>query len=223
MSDCGCHVEPAEDPRQRRTLWIALALNAGMDVVGFVVGWWAQSTGVFADALDMLSDATAYAIGLLAIGRTPLFKRRAAQLSGTVLLVLGVGVIGEAVRRGTIGSEPASTWMMVAASLSLVVNLAVLRMLRPIRQGEVHLRATWIFTRADVVANIGVLLAAALVLLTGSRFPDLVVGAAIGSYVVKEAIEILREARKHASPASCAQALQYECVFRFSDSGAAHW
>ena len=201
MSDCGCHVEPAEDPRQRRTLWIALSLNAGMAVVGFLIGWWAQSTGVLADALDMLSDATAYAIGLLAIGRSPLFKRRAAQVSGSVLLVLGAGVVVEAVRRGIAGSEPLSLWMMAAAGLSLVVNLAVLRMLRPFRQGEVHLRATWIFTRADVVANIGVLLAAGLVLLTGSRFPDLIVGAAIGAYVVKEAVEILREAREQASPA----------------------
>ena len=195
MSDCGCHVEPAQDPRQRRTLWVALALNAGMAVVGFLVGWWAQSAGVLADALDMLSDATAYAIGLLAIGRSPVFKRRAAQLSGSVLLVLGLGVIVEAIRRGLVGSEPLSAWMMVAAGLSLVVNLAVLRMLRPFRQGEVHLRAIWIFTRADVVANIGVLVAAGLVLLTGSRYPDLFVGAAIGAYVVKESIEILRETR----------------------------
>ncbi len=195
MSDCGCHVEPAEDPGQRRTLWIALALNAGMAVVGFLIGWWAQSTGVLADALDMLSDATAYSIGLLAIGRSPLFKQRAAQLSGTVLLVLGVGVIVEAIRRGITGSEPLSLWMMGAAALSLAVNLAVLRMLRPFRKGEIHLRATWIFTRADVVANIGVLVAAGLVMATGSRFPDLIVGAAIGAYVVKEALEILREAR----------------------------
>lgn len=201
MSDCGCHVEPAEDPRQRRRLWIALALNAGMAVVGFLIGWWAQSTGVLADALDMLSDATAYAIGLMAIGRSPLFKRRAAQVSGTVLLVLGVGVIVEAMRRGITGSEPLSLWMMAAAALSLVVNLAVLRMLRPFREGEVHLRATWIFTRADVVANIGVLVAAGLVLITGSRFPDLIVGAAIGAYVVKEAVEILREAREPATAA----------------------
>lgn len=198
MSDCGCHIDPAQDPQQRRTLWIALALNAGMAVVGFLVGWWAQSAGVLADALDMLSDATAYAIGLIAIGRSPLFKRRAAQISGTVLLVLGVGVVIEAVRRGFTGSEPLSHWMMAAAALSLVVNLAVLRMLRPFRKGEVHLRATWIFTRADVVANVGVLVAAGLVLITGSRFPDLIVGAAIGAYVVKEAVEILREARESA-------------------------
>jgi len=201
VSDCGCHVEPAQDPKQRRTLWIALVLNAGMALVGFLIGWWAQSTGVLADALDMFSDATAYAIGLLAIGRSPLFKRRVAEVSGTVLLILGVGVIVEAVRRGLVGSEPSSLWMMAAASLSLVVNLAVLRMLRPFRHGEVHLRATWIFTRADVVANIGMLVAAGLVLMTASRFPDLIVGAAIGAYIVKEAVGILRDAREQALPA----------------------
>lgn len=196
MSACGCAVEATEDPRQRRTLWIALALNAGMAMVGFAIGWWAQSMGVLADALDMLSDATAYAIGLLAIGRSAGFKRRAAQLSGTVLLILGAGVILEAVRRGISGSEPLSLWMMVAATLSFVVNLTVLRMLRPFRQGEVHLRATWIFTRADVVANIGVLVAAGLVYWTGSRYPDLIVGCLIGLYVVREAVEILRDSRR---------------------------
>jgi cation diffusion facilitator family transporter len=196
MSDCGCHVEATENPVRRRTLWIALALNAAMAVVGGVVGWLAHSTGVLADALDMASDASAYAIGLVAIGRSATFKRRAAQWSGLILLVLGVGIVVEALRRGWVGSEPLGGWMMLAASLSLVVNLTVLRLLRPFQQGEVHLRATWIFTRADVVANLGVLVAAGLVALTGSRFPDLIVGAAIGAYVVKEALEILREARR---------------------------
>src|SRR3546814_17234212 len=55
MSDCGCHPE-AENPKQRRVLWIALALNAAMALIGGIAGWMAQSTGFVADALDMLSD-----------------------------------------------------------------------------------------------------------------------------------------------------------------------
>src|SRR3546814_851849 len=53
MSDCGCHPE-AENPKQRRVLWIALALNAAMALIGGIAGWMAQSTGLLADALDML-------------------------------------------------------------------------------------------------------------------------------------------------------------------------
>lgn len=195
MSDCGCHHE-ARNAQERRILRIALVLNAIMAVVGGVAGWIAESTGLLADALDMLSDATAYAIGLIAIGRTARFKANAALLSGSVLLVLGVGVLVEVGRRIIYGAEPLSGWMIGTALLSLVVNFTVLRMLAPLKSGEVHLRATWLFTRADVVANLGVILAGALVLWLGSPYPDFIIGALIGLYVIKEAVEILGDARR---------------------------
>lgn len=195
MSDCGCHPE-AENPKQRRVLWIALALNAAMALIGGIAGWMAQSTGLLADALDMLSDASAYAIGLIAIGRSARFKANAAYGSGGVLLLLGLGVLVEVGRRAIFGSEPASGWMIGVALLSLVVNMTVLRMLSPLRSGGVHLRASWIFTRADVVANVGVVLSGVLVAVTNTRYPDLVIGTLIGLYVIREAFEILSEARQ---------------------------
>lgn len=195
MSDCGCQDVEANTAAERRVLWIALGLNLAMAVVGGVAGWFGESTGLLADALDMLSDATAYAIGLVAIGRAARFKANAAMLSGSILLLLGVGVLIEVGRRAMVGSEPASGVMIAVASLSLVVNMSVLRLLRRFRTGDVHLRASWIFTRADVVANVGVVLSALLVAWTGSRYPDLIVGTLIGLYVVREAWEILGEAR----------------------------
>ena len=195
MSDCGCHHE-AKNAQEQRVLWIALALNAAMAVIGGIAGWIAHSTGLLADALDMLSDATAYAIGLVAIGRTARFKANAAWLSGSILLVLGIGVLVEVGRRVLQGAEPLSGWMIGTALLSLVVNVIVLRMLSPLKSGEVHLRATWLFTRADVVANIGVILAGVLVWWLANPYPDYVIGTLIGLYVIKEAIKILRDARR---------------------------
>lgn len=195
MSDCGCHADAPTTAEERRSLWWALVLNAAMAVIGGIAGWLAGSTGLLADALDMLSDASAYAIGLLAIGRSALFKARAASISGTVLLLLGAGMLFEVGRRIFQGSEPVSGAMLAVALLSLAVNVTVLRLLRRFRDSEVHLRAAWIFTRADVVANLGVIAAALLVLATRSPIPDLVVGAAIGLYVIREALEIVREAR----------------------------
>jgi cation diffusion facilitator family transporter len=200
MSDCGCHHE-AKDAGERRILVIALALNALMAVVGGVAGWIGQSTGLLADALDMLSDAAAYAIGLAAIGRSARFKANAATASGIALLVLGLGLLFEVLRRIGAGAEPESGWMIATATLSLAVNLTVLRLLAPLQQGEVHLRATWIFTRADVIANAGVIAAGVLVMLLGSPYPDYVIGSLIGVYVVKEAVEILSEAREARRPA----------------------
>ncbi len=195
MNECGCQHE-ASNPSERKVLVIALALNAGMAVLGGVAGWISQSTGLLADALDMLSDATAYAIGLVAIGRSLRYKANAAYGSGLVLLLLGVAVLVEVARRAVSGSEPEGGWMVGVSLVSLIVNVAVLRMLSPLRSGGVHLRASWIFTRADVVANVGVILSGALVALLESRYPDLIIGTLIGLYVIREAYEILVEARK---------------------------
>lgn len=195
MSDCGCEAPEVKTEQERRVLRIALGLNAAMAVIGGVAGWVAQSTGLLADALDMLSDATAYAIALLAIGRSVLFKIRAATLSGGILFVLGVAVLFEVGRRVNYGAEPLSEWMIATALLSLAVNLTVLRLLAPMKSGEVHLRATWLFTRADVVANVGVILAGLLIYWLSVPYPDYVIGTLIGLYVIKEAVEILRDAR----------------------------
>jgi Co/Zn/Cd efflux system component len=77
-------------------------------------------------------------------------------------------------------------------------------MLARYRQGEVHLRASWIFTRADVIANLAVILAALLVKVTQSRMPDIVIGLAIGIYVVREAIEIRTMASRSRADTSLA-------------------
>jgi cation diffusion facilitator family transporter len=163
-----------------------------VDLIGGILG---ESSGLIADSLDMLADASAYALALAAIGRSAAFKVKAAGFSGILLLALGLGVVLDVIRRAIFGSEPVGLVMLGVALLALAVNTTVLRLLSKHRDGGVHIRAAWIFTRADVLANLGVILGGVLVSLTDSAFPDLVVGFAIGLYVMKEAMEILREAR----------------------------
>jgi cation diffusion facilitator family transporter len=166
-----------------------------MFVVEVASGWLAHSTGLVADGLDMLTDASAYAIALVAIGRSQAFKAKAATLSGALLLLVGIGLLIEIAWLAYSGSEPAGAWMMAVALVALAVNIIVLRLLARHRSDEVHLRAAWIFTRADVVANAAVIVSGAAVIATGIRFFDLLVGAGIGLYVIKEAFEILGEAK----------------------------
>jgi Co/Zn/Cd efflux system component len=92
--------------------------------------------------------------------------------------------------------------MVGLSLLSLFVNVTVLRMLAQYREGEVHMRASWICTRADVVANFGVLASGLVVLATGWRYADLVVGFAIGIYVATEALEIWRQASESSEHSS---------------------
>ncbi|KAA9005996.1 cation diffusion facilitator family transporter [Histidinibacterium aquaticum] len=195
MADCGCRDPEAETAGQRRVLWIALNLNAVMFAGEGTAGLIAHSAGLIADGLDMLGDASAYAIALAAVGRGALFKARAATTSGVVLLCLGLGLLFDVVRRLISGEPPEGLVMIAVSVVALAVNATVLRLLGQYRDSGVHLRATWIFTRVDVVANLAVILSGILVLASGLRHADLVVGGGIGLYVVKEALEILREAR----------------------------
>ncbi|CDO35415.1 cation diffusion facilitator family transporter [Novosphingobium sp. KN65.2] len=195
MAGCGCEPTAVETRAQQRVLWLALALNAAMFVAEVTTGLLIGSTAVLADGLDMLSDATVYAIALAAIGRSPRFKINAATLSGVLLLSLGVGLLWEVVRRFQVGEAPEGLWMMAVSLPALAVNVIVLRLLAHQRNSEVHLRAAWIFTRADVVANVAVILSGLAVVVTGIRYFDLVVGAGIGLYVIREALAILKDAR----------------------------
>jgi Co/Zn/Cd efflux system component len=62
------------------------------------------------------------------------------------------------------------------------------------RDGGIHMRASWIFSKNDVIANVGVIVAALLVAATNSRWPDLVIGAIITLFVLRGGISILQEA-----------------------------
>ena len=108
---------------------IAFAANIAMFLIGMVGSYFAESTGLLADAFDMLADASGYAVAMMAIGRSSQFQKNAARWNGTMLILLGVGVIGEVIHRLIRGSEPQGLMIMVFAALSLAVNAAVLAML----------------------------------------------------------------------------------------------
>ena len=73
----------------------------------------------------------------------------------------GFGV--EVARRFVVGSEPEAPVMIAIAVLALVANVGAMALLAKHRTGGLHMRASWIFTTTDVIANIGVVLAGALV------------------------------------------------------------
>ncbi|MFP2923785.1 cation diffusion facilitator family transporter [Pyxidicoccus sp. 3LG] len=177
---------------EARTLWVLLAINGTMFVAEFVAGWLVQSTGLLADSLDMLADAMVYGVSLYAVGRTAAHKLRAAHLSGYLQVALALGALVEVGRRFLSGSEPEPTWMLGVASLALVANVACLLLISRHRKGGAHMKASYIFSTNDVLANLGVIAAGALVALTKSPYPDLLVGLGIAVLVLSGAVRILR-------------------------------
>ena len=169
-----------------------LAINAVMFVVELVAGWSAESTGLIADSLDMLADAVVYGLALYAVGRAAHVKVRAAHLSGLLQGALAVGVMVDVVRRFATGSAPEPPTMISVSTLALAANVSCLLLLARHREGGAHMRASWIFSTNDVLANLGVMAAGALVAWTGSHVPDLVVGTAVAALVLFGAFRIFR-------------------------------
>ena len=190
---CDCHREDDVEI-QRHVLVLLLAINATMFCLEVVAGILANSTALLADSLDMFADAAIYGIALYAVGKAHSAKRRAALTSGIFQGILGLIVVGEVIRHFLYGSEPASLVMITVGAAAVAANVSCLWILRKQRRGEVHMRASWIFTRTDALANLGTILAGGLVLATRSALPDLIVGAAISLIVLFGSSEIIRDA-----------------------------
>lgn len=195
MSDDDAVREP-KSAAERRVLGIALWLNLGLVATLGAAGVAAASSGLIATAADNLSDAAVYALSYYAVTRGRRWKVRAARLSGAMLLVLSLAVLADVVRRFIFGAEPVSAIMIVMSVVAALVNVASLRVLRPLHTSDVNLRAAWTFSINDLVANLGVLAAGVLVAWSGQSWPDLLAGLAIAFVAAKGGREILADARR---------------------------
>lgn len=194
MSDCECKVE-AKNAGQRKTLGILLLVNLTMFFLESLGGVIAQSTALVADSLDMLADATVYAISLYAVSHSDSQKSRAAFLSGIFQITLAVLVLFEVVKKIIWGSFPEFLWMSGIGILALIANIYCLLLISKYRDDEVHMRASWIFSKNDVIANISVIIAGVMVNIFNSPIPDLVVGIGIAVLVLSGGFTIIRESQ----------------------------
>ena len=169
-----------------------LAINFTMFVAEIIVGWLAQSTGVIADAMDMFADSAVYGVSLYAVGRALATQRKAARLSGYLQAALASFALFEVIRRFFFGSEPLAPYMVAISLVALIANVTCLFLISKHRTGGIHMKASWIFSTNDVIANVGVIVAGVLVYYFRSPIPDLVVGFIISIVVVRGAIAILK-------------------------------
>jgi Co/Zn/Cd efflux system component len=183
---------PGDDAAEARVLWILLAINAAMFVIELGAGLWARSAGLIADAMDMFADAAVYGVALYAVGRAARHKLAAARLAGVLQLVLALGALAEVVRRMLVGAMPEPVGMMGIALLALAANVACLVLIARHREGGVHMKASYIFSANDVIANLGVIGAGALVAWLGTPWPDWIIGLLIAAVVLAGAVRILR-------------------------------
>jgi Co/Zn/Cd efflux system component len=194
MDDC-CEVR--EIPReQRRTLQIVLLINVVMFVTESVAGVLAHSTALFADSLDMLGDAIVYGFSLYVIGRGIAWQARAALLKGLIMAAFGIGLLVQVAFKIASGVTPTVEVMGVVGTLAFAANLGCLALLWRRRGDDINMRSAWICSRNDVIGNAAVLIAAGAVAVTGSPWPDLVIGLLVASVFGRSAVQVVRDASR---------------------------
>jgi len=193
MSNCDCSIE-GDLRDQSGVLRTLLLINGFMFAAELIAGIVADSSGLLGDSIDMLADALVYGVSLYAVGRSKLARANAASMSGLLQAMLALFLAVDIVRRWRGGSEPEAGLMVVVSLIALAANAYCMWLLSRHRKGEIHMRASWIFTRNDVLVNLGVMAGGVLVSLTGSHLPDLLIGSAIVWLVWSGGLRILREA-----------------------------
>jgi cation diffusion facilitator family transporter len=217
MADC-CEDKSCEITAMReshgRILWIVLIINAVMFLVEGGAGLLAHSTSLLADGLDMLGDALVYGFSLFVLARSARWQAGAALAKGGFMLAFGLGVLGEAFYKMLHPIMPNVETMGLIGGLALVANLVCFFLLYQHRSDNLNMRSTWLCSRNDLIANVGVLLAAAGSYLLVSRWPDIIVGVLIASIflnsawlVIRQAMHVLHPARETMKPVVSGDAL----------------
>src|SRR4051812_14981260 len=162
----------------RRKLAIALALILGFMCVEVAVGIAARSLALLSDAAHMLTDAGALALSLVAIrlakrpaggAMTYGLKRSeilAAAINGTTLLVLGLLIVVEGVRRIVNPPDVEGGLVLAVAILGIVVNLVATWILARANRGSLNVEGAYQHIVTDLAAFIATAIAGAVVLAT---------------------------------------------------------
>jgi cation diffusion facilitator family transporter len=202
--DKACEID-ALKARQGSVLKWVLLINAVMFVVEISAGLAANSTALLADSLDMLGDALVYGFSLYVIAREPRWQAVSALIKGVIMALFGLFVLGEAVYKMFTPLMPVAGTIGLVGVLALAANAFCLHLLWRHRTDDINMRSVWLCSRNDVIANLGVLLAAAGVWWLESRWPDIGIGLVIAAMFLRSAVQVLTAAAaalRHTRPTS---------------------
>jgi cobalt-zinc-cadmium efflux system protein len=186
-------------------LTAALGLLLGLMAVEVVAGILASSLALLSDAAHMLTDAGALALALVALrlakrpakGAMTYGLRRteilSAQINGATLLVLGLVIVGEGVRRLVHPPAVEGGVVLAVALVGVAVNLAATMILHGADRRSLNVEGAFQHVLTDLVAFVATALAGLVILLTGFDRADGVASLFVAAVMLRAAWGLLRE------------------------------
>jgi cobalt-zinc-cadmium efflux system protein len=204
MSDGHGHEMTATGAHRKR-LVIVLLISSAVLLAEVIGGLIAGSLALLADAGHVLTDMTGLILALIAASlatRAATEKRTFGLQRAEVLAALGnalllvavaVWVLIMAVGRLRSPAEINSDLMLAVAVVGALANLAGLLILRPAQSKSLNMRGAYLEVFGDLVGSVAVIVAAVLILITGSTIFDAIASLAIVVLIIPRAWSLLRE------------------------------
>jgi cobalt-zinc-cadmium efflux system protein len=195
---------PSSGTNEKR-LWIVLGLTGAFLIAELIAAYVTRSLALLSDAAHMFTDVAALAVSLFAIriGRRAADRKRtfgyqrfeilAAAYNASVLFLVALYILYEAVERLRAPIAIPTTAMLVVAVLGLVVNLIGMRLLRSGSEHSLNMKGAYLEVWSDMLGSIGVIAAALLMKWTGYVWLDSVVAVGIGLWVLPRTWTLLKE------------------------------
>ena len=196
MSGCNgnnCSADQLPE-RQRGTLLIVLAINGVMFFVIIAAALYGKSTALLADSLDNLGDALTYGLSFYAAARGPAVKAKVALFKGGLIFLAALAVAAQIIYKFFVPGLPLFEVMGAFSLLGLAANSLCLYLLWRHRHEDVNMSSVWECSRNDIASNLSVFVAAGVVWLTGSGWPDILVALGLVWLLMRSAIRVISSA-----------------------------
>ena len=184
-------------PQDKKILALSFAIITGFMVVEFIGGYWFNSLALMADAGHMANDSLSLFLALLALFLSAQKQRYIALLNSVSLIVVALMILVEAIQRWQNPIEMMALPMLGVASLGLLVNLLVAKIMLNSDHNNLNIKAAYLHVLTDLFGSIIAILSGLSAYFLGWLWVDPLASMILSVLVLKSGISAFRLALKN--------------------------
>lgn len=179
---------------QKKALYLALFVNTFVFFCELIGGIKADSEAVLADSIHLFSHLFVIVLTLIVLNKSQIWKTRAAFLKGLLVAGLGVSIFIESFNSLFLNHHlPEASLMSFVALVAFVGNVLTLWILAKHRNDDINMRSAWTCSKADLLTNVGLILAGFFVAFLGVGWPDSLLGLIIGFSITLSSLTLIKQ------------------------------
>ena len=179
-------------PQDKKILALSFAIITGFMIVEFIGGYWFNSLALMADAGHMANDSLSLYLALLALFLSTQKQRYIALLNSSSLIVVALMILVEAIQRWQNPIEMMALPMLGVASLGLLVNLFVAKIMLNSDHDNPNIKAAYLHVLTDLFGSIIAMLSGLSAYLLGWLWVDPLASMILSVLVLKSGIGAFR-------------------------------